>query len=182
MHRRTRLLLARTTAAALTASLSGCTARVFVRSDPAPAAAPESSLTPAGEYYLDTICPRNARVYAFDAVRASDDLAVLQRAATAEAIAAQRAAAGLRAIDAPWPKALLPDIELLAVSLDQDVVADEGIANASSVAEARRVPEPGNTSAGDAKFRIRAAIGLTTAISTVDDCVGHYGGATAPSS
>lgn len=178
-HRRTALLLGALGAALLTSTLSGCTARVLV-SDAGPAAAPEPTLTAAGEYYLDTICPRNGATYAFDAVRASDDLSVLHRAATAGAIASQRAAAGLRAIDAPWPKTLQPDIALLAVSLDQDVVTYEGIANATSVADARRVPDPGNTSAGDAKLRIRQAIGLTTAIDAVDDCVGHYGGAATP--
>ena len=81
-HRRTALLLGALGAALLTSTLSGCTARVLV-SDAGPAAAPEPTLTAAGEYYLDTICPRNGATYAFDAVRASDDLSVLHRAATA---------------------------------------------------------------------------------------------------
>lgn len=157
------------------ASLTGCTARFFVSSGNA-LAAPPASLSAPAEYYLDTICPRNGAVYAFDDVRASTDLAVLHRAATVAAVASQRAALGIRAADAPWPASLQPDLERLAVSLDQDADTFEGIADAPTVAAARSVPDPGATSAGDARFAIRAALGLTTDTDHVDDCVGHYAG------
>jgi len=185
-RRAVRLGAAAALGAVLIASLSGCTASVFVSSGdalaPAPAAAPAPSATrsTAAEYYLDTICPRNGATYAFDDVRASDDLGVLQRAATAAAIASQRAAVGLRQVHAPWPAGIRTDISRLALSLDQDVVTYERIADAPTVAAARAVPAPGTTSAGDAKVVIREALGLSTDLNAVDDCVGHYDGAPTP--
>jgi hypothetical protein len=152
--------------------LSGCAITPYVRVDSGSAAQPT---TAAGTYYLDTICPRNAAIYAYDAVRKSHDLATLHRVAVVASVASAKAAAGLRSPDAPWPAAIRGQAELLAESLDLDETSYDQLAAASTLQDAWAVQWPGDTSAGNAKFTIRKALGLGDG-QQVDDCVGHYGG------
>ena len=169
-----RIRLAAALALLLPLLLSGCTVTPFVRVFSNSAA--QQPTTTAGRYYLDTICPRNAATYAYDDVRKSQDLATLHRVAVVAAAASAKAAAGLRAADAPWPESLGPQVELLAQSLDLDEQSYDDLAAAPSLQAAWAVQWPGDTSAGDAKFVIRKAVGLDTS-GQVDDCVGHYSGA-----
>ncbi len=154
--------------------LSGCTVTTFVRSIGQQAA--RQPTTAAGVYYLDTICPRNAATYAYDDVRTSHDLTTLHRVAVVAAAASATAATRLRAADAPWQPSLRPQIELLAESLDLDERSYQDLAAATTLQDAWSVQWPGNTSAGDARFVIRAAVGLGDG-TRADDCVGHYDGA-----
>lgn len=154
-------------------TLSGCTVSVFVHGDTSSIA--QQPLTTAGRYYLDSICPRNAATYAYDAVRTSSDLTALHRVAAAASTASAKAAAALRAPGAPWPSSLRPRIDLLARSLDLDVRSYTQLAGAPTLQAARAVEWPGNTSAGNARLIIRKAIGLSDR-SRTDDCVGHYDG------
>lgn len=158
--------------------LSGCTVTPFVRVFGGSGA--QQPTTEAGRYYLDTICPRNAAISAYDDERKSRDLATLHRVATAAALASGKAAAAMRAQDAPWPSSLQPQVELLAESLDLDERSYEDLASAATLEAAWSVQWPGSTSAGDAKFVIRKAVGLSDG-QQADDCVGHYGGASGES-
>lgn len=154
-------------------TISGCTVSVFVRGDNDTAA--QQPTTAAGRYYLDSICPRNAATYQYDAVRKSRDLTTLHRVAAAASAASAKAAAALRAPDAPWPSSLRPQIDLLAQSLDLDVHSYTRLSAAPTLQAAWAVKWPGNASAGNARFAIRKAVGLTDGSQT-DDCVGHYTG------
>lgn len=140
--------------------LSGCTITPFVRVDSGGSAV-QLPTTAAGVYYLDVICPRNAAIYAYDGVRKSKDLATLHRVAVAASAASAKAAAGLRASSAPWPSSLGPQVELLAQSLDLDERSYDDLAAAQTLQQAWAVQWPGDTSAGDARFVIRRAVGLS---------------------
>ena len=166
------------TAAVGVVMLSGCT--TAATNDPAAAPATTQAATPtptptpeamtveaAADYYLDTVCPANAASAIWNANTASGQFEAYK--ANAQPLADAYAAAAARFDDPSvlWPEVIdLADITTLSDTYYGDISVLQGLANATSEAEASFTFASRDASAtASQKVRARLNLGADTTAS-----------------
>ena len=161
--------------------LAGCTTAATNNSAAAPATTQTVTPTPtptpeamtveaAADYYLDTVCPANAASAAWNANTASGQFEAYK--VNAQPLADAYAAAAARFDDPSvlWPEVIdLADITTLSDTYYGDISVLQGLANATSEAEAAFTFASRDASAtASQKVRARLGLGADTTASCAD--------------
>lgn len=139
---------------------------------PTPTPTPEAmSVEDAANYYLDTVCPANAASEAWNTATASGEFAAYKVSAQPLADAYSAAAARFDDPTILWPAQIeLADITALSNSYYADISVLQGIANATTQAEAN-FTFANRDAAAAASQKLRARLGLAS--DTSASCAGR---------